>query len=183
MAFNVNDIKAQLEFGGARPTLFQVQIINPIEPAGDLKTPFLVNAAQIPEATIGTIEIPYFGRKVKIAGDRVFAPWNVQIMNDEDFLIRNAMETWQNSINSLQGNLNTTGGSGPNTYKSDAIVSQFGKTGDLVRQYKFVGIYPTLVSNIQLSWEAVDEFERFDVEFNYDYWQVVDGITGNAGGI
>lgn len=183
MAFNVNDIKAQLEFGGARPTLFQVQIINPIEPAGDLKTPFLVNAAQIPEATIGLIEIPYFGRKVKIAGDRVFAPWNVQIMNDEDFLIRNAMETWQNSINSLQGNLNTTGGSGPNTYKSDAIVSQFGKTGDLVRQYKFVGIYPSLISNIQLSWEAVDEFERFDVEFNYDYWQVVDGITGNAGGI
>ena len=183
MAFNVNDIKAQLEFGGARPTLFQVQIINPTEPAGDLKTPFLVNAAQIPEATIGLIEIPYFGRKVKIAGDRTFAPWSVQIMNDEDFLIRNAMETWQNSINSLQGNLNTTGSTGPNAYKSDAIVSQFSKAGDLQRQYKFVGIYPALISNIKLSWEAVDEIERFDVEFNYDYWQVVDGITGNAGGI
>ena len=183
MAFNVNDIKAQLEFGGARPTLFQVQIINPTEPAGDLKTPFLVNAAQIPEATIGLIEIPYFGRKVKIAGDRTFAPWSVQIMNDEDFLIRNAMETWQNSINSLQGNLNTTGSNGPNAYKSDAIVSQFSKAGDLQRQYKFVGISPALISNIQLSWEAVDEIERFDVEFNYDYWQVVDGITGNAGGV
>jgi len=183
MAFNVNDIKAQLEFGGARPTLFQVQIINPIEPAGDLKTPFLVNAAQIPEATIGEILIPYFGRRVKIAGDRVFAPWTVQVMNDEDFLIRNAMETWQNSINSLQGNLNTTGSSGPNAYKSDAIVSQYSKGGDLQRQYKFVGIYPSVISNIQLSWEANDEIERFDVEFNYDYWQVVDGVTGNAGGI
>ena len=104
-------------------------------------------------------------------------------MNDEDFLIRNAMETWQNSINSLQGNLNTTGSTGPNAYKSDAIVSQFSKAGDLQRQYKFVGIYPALISNIQLSWEAVDEIERFDVEFNYDYWQVVDGVTGNAGGI
>jgi len=183
MAFNVNEIKAQLEYGGARPTLFQVQIINPVEPAGDLKTPFLVNAAQIPEATIGVIEIPYFGRKVKIAGDRTFAPWSVQIINDEDFLIRNAMETWQNAVNSLQGNLRTTGSSGASSYKSDAIVSQYGKTGDLVRQYKFVGIFPTLISNIQLSWEAVDEFERFDVEFQYDYWQVVDGITGNAGGI
>ena len=40
MAFNVNEIKAQLEFGGARPTLFQVQIINPADGAADIKSTY-----------------------------------------------------------------------------------------------------------------------------------------------
>jgi hypothetical protein len=183
MAFNVNEIKAQLAFGGARPSLFQVQINNPADGAGDLKTPFMIKVSTIPESTMGFVDIPYFGRKVKVAGDRTFAPWSVTIMNDEDFLIRNSMEAWHNSINSLQGNLRTTGSSAPNAYKSDALVSQFSKTGDLIRQYRFVGIFPSVIAPIPLSWEAVDIIEEFDVEFQYDYWEVVAGTTGNAGGI
>jgi hypothetical protein len=182
MAFNVNDIKAQLEFGGARPSLFQVQIINPIDATGDLKTPFMVRSSQIPEATLGTVLIPYFGRQVKVAGDRTFAPWSVTIMNDEDFLIRNAMETWTNAINSFQGNVRTTGSSSPTDYKSDALVNQYNKQGDLIRQYKFVGIFPTLIAPIALDWEAVDQIQNFEVEFQYDYWEVSGGTTGNAGG-
>ena len=104
MAFNINEIKSQLTFGGAKASLFQVQITNPINGIADLKTPFMVQAAALPESTLGTIEIPYFGRKVKLAGDRTFAEWTVTIMNDEDFLIRNAMENWMAAINSHQGN-------------------------------------------------------------------------------
>ena len=73
MAFNINEIKSQLTFGGAKASLFQVQITNPVNAIADLKTPFMVQAAAIPESTLGTIEIPYFGRKVKIGGDRTFA--------------------------------------------------------------------------------------------------------------
>ena len=73
MAFNINEIRSQLALGGARPTLFQVNITNPANAAGDLKTPFLVRASQVPASTLGFIEVPYFGRKVKIAGDRAFA--------------------------------------------------------------------------------------------------------------
>ena len=94
MAFNINEIKSQLVFGGARNSLFQVQITNPANGTGDLKVPFMVKAAQIPAATLGVIEVPYFGRKVRIAGDRTFAEWTVTVINDEDFLIRNAMEEW-----------------------------------------------------------------------------------------
>lgn len=183
MAFNVNEIKAQLEFGGARPSLFQVQINNPVEGAGDLKTPFMVKASTIPESILGFIEVPYFGRKVRVAGDRTFAPWNITVINDEDFIIRNAMEAWQNGINALQQNVRTVGSSAPSAYKADALVTQFSKTGDLLRQYRFNGIFPTTVAPIPLSWEAVDTIQEFDVEFQYDYWEVVAGTTGNAGGI
>jgi hypothetical protein len=72
MAFNINDIRSQLTSGGARNSLFQVTIQNPVNSLGDLKVPFMARAAQIPSSSIGFIEVPYFGRKVKLAGDRIF---------------------------------------------------------------------------------------------------------------
>jgi len=113
MAFNINEIRSQLTLGGARPALFQVIMNNPVNAAGDAKLPFMAKAAQIPASTIGTIEVPYFGRKIKIAGDRTFAEWTVTIVNDEDFLIRNSMEEWMQSINSHLGNVRKFGAASP----------------------------------------------------------------------
>ena len=72
MAFNINEIRSQLTLGGARNSLFQVTIQNPANGVADIKVPFLVKAAQIPASTLGTIEVPYFGRKIRLAGDRTF---------------------------------------------------------------------------------------------------------------
>ena len=38
MAFAIRDIRSQLEFGGARPALFNILITNPINGAGDQAT-------------------------------------------------------------------------------------------------------------------------------------------------
>ena len=110
MAFNVQEIRSQLVGGGARPSLFQVTLQNPVNAEADLKSTFMVQAAQIPASTMGIIEVPYFGRKVKIAGDRTFAEWTVTVINDEDFLIRNALEQWSNAINTHETNVRATGG-------------------------------------------------------------------------
>lgn len=182
MAFNINDIRAQLTFGGARPSLFQVIISNPVNPVADLKTPFLCRTAQIPSSTLGLIEVPYFGRKLKIAGDRVFDPWTVTIINDEDFLVRNAMETWNNSIQLYQQNINNLGSGAPTLYKSQATVTQYGKAGEILRVYQFNGIFPQVVSPIDLDWNTTDEIEAFQVQFQYDNFEVLNSITGNAGG-
>ena len=64
--------------------------------------------------------------------------------------------------------------------KTDATVTQFSKTGAAIREYKFVGIFPTDVTEISVNWEQIDEIQQFDVSFQYDYW-TVSGITGNAG--
>ena len=152
MAFNVNEFSGALKGGGARASLFQVQITNPINGVADAQVPFMVKAAQIPASTVGTIEVPYFGRQIKIAGNRTYAEWAPTIINDEDFAIRNAMEQWSNTINSAQGNLNTAGGSAPSLYKSNAQVTQFAKDGSILRVYNFVGIYPTEVAAIDLAW-------------------------------
>lgn len=177
MAFNINQMRSQLRFEGARPALFEVRIFNPGNASGDLKTPFMVEAAEIPASTIGLIQVPYFGRPLKLAGDRVFGPWTVNIINDEDFLIRNAMEEWSNRINSFQGNFRRLG-----RYKSDAEVIQYGKDGGVLRVYTLYGIYPEDVGAITLAWGDTDNIERFPVTFQYDYWTVTGGNTGDAGG-
>lgn len=182
MAFNINEIRSQLTLGGARPTLFQATITNPANSAGDIKTPFMCRAAQVPASTLGTIEVPYFGRKVKVAGDRTFAEWTVTIINDEDFLIRNAMEEWMQSINSHLGNVRGFGSASDLSYKSTAEVTQYSKTGVPLRTYKFNGLYPVNITEMEVDWNATDTIQEFQVTFQYDWWEVTGGTTGNAGG-
>jgi hypothetical protein len=181
MAFNVNEIRSQLTLGGARGSLFQVTISNPANRAGDLKVPFMVRATTIPESSLGTIEVPYFGRKVRLAGDRTFGTWTVQVINDEDFLIRNAMEEWSNSINHHRTNLRGFGAASPLLYKSDATIIQYSKVGIPIREYAFRGLFPTDISTIDLDWGATDVIEEFSVTFAYDWWEVSGGVTGRAG--
>jgi hypothetical protein len=182
MAFNVNEIRSQLTLGGARQSLFQVTIQNPANSVADIKVPFMVRTAQIPSSDLGVIEVPYFGRKVRLAGDRTFGDWTVTVINDEDFLVRNAMEEWSNKINSLQGNLRTFGAASPLLYKANAQVTQYSKTGVPIRTYQFNGIFPSSISPIDLDWNATDQIEEFTVTFQYDWWEVSGGVTGQAGG-
>lgn len=183
MAFNIQDIRSQLSGGGARASLFEVRITNPINAAGDFKTPFMVRASQLPASTLGLIPVPYFGRTVKIAGNRTFAEWTVSVMNDEDFIIRNAMEEWSNAINSHITNRRLLANSSDLSYKSNAQIIQYSKTGLPIREYTFTGIFPLEVSSIEMSWDTIDQIEEFQVTFAYDFWELTRGTTGNSTGV
>jgi len=175
MSFSINQFKSELVGGGARPSLFQVQITNPILGVADFKVPFMAKAAQLPESTLGSYTVPYFGRDIKYAGDRTFTDWTVTIINDEDFAIRNAMEAWSNAINSHVSNTRAL----PQQYKSDAIITQYGKDGQTLRIYNFEGIFPLTIAAIEMAWETKDTIQEFQVTFQYDLWTVVGGTTGN----
>ena len=149
-----------------------------LEISGDLaRLEFLAKSTQLPSSDIGLVQIPYFGRKYKVAGDRTFAPWSIDVLNDEDFAIRDAMERWNYKINSYEGN-KTLSGASPLDYKGVADVIQYSKEGEQIRVYSFVGIYPESVSAIGLDWNASDTVEEFSVTFQYDYFEVIGGTTG-----
>lgn len=184
MAFSVNEFKSRLKFGGARSTLFEISITPPsgipgVGP-GLSEVRFMARAGALPASNLGLIGVPYFGRTVKLAGDRTFAPWTVTIINDEDFKVRNALETWSNSINNMRGNLRLSGAS-PLSYKSTAVITQYGKTGNVLRTYKFEGLYPGDISDIGLNWADTDQIEEFQCTFEYDYW-VLDAAGSKATG-
>src|SRR6056300_1608170 len=179
MPFNINEMRSELVGGGARPSLFSVQISNRVNPTADFKIPFMVRASSIPADTIASIDVPYFGRKIKVAGDRTFEDWTVTVTNDEDFAIRNAMEEWMSIMNTHVSNLRLS--ATPEEYKSDAIVKHYGKNGDVLRIYRMNGIFPTSIASIPLAWDTNDTIETFDISFAYDWWDIVPGgSTGNA---
>ena len=179
MAFSVTQFAAQgLPFGGARGSLFEVDIQTPagVPNIGD-RIRFQCRAAQIPAATINNLNVNYFGREVKVAGNRTFAEWSPTILNDEDFQVRDAMEGWSNAINSFQSNLRSPALASLASYRTRATVTQFSKTGQRLRTYNFENIFPTEVSTIELSWDS-DAIEEFTVTFQYDYWEVAQGTEG-----
>jgi len=172
MAFNINDFRAVLNGGGARPTLFRVEVDLPFaDSTASRKLTFTAKAASLPPSSLETITVPYFGRQIKVAGDRTFPQWDLTIINDEDFSVRSALERWNQSINTHITNLNESGG--PVAYKQrDANVIQYAKTGEIIKEYVFRNIFPSNIAEIPLSWETVNTIEEYTCTFQYDLWEV-----------
>ena len=173
---SISQFKGALIGGGARPTLFEVELTTlpaGIEWSAD-NFRYMCKAAALPASNVAAIDVPFRGRIFKVAGDRTFDTWTVTIINDEGFILRTAMEEWMNQISKLENNLGATN---PASYMTNAKVYQLGRgsktssednTGDkntVLREYEFVDIFPTNISAIDLSYESSDTIEEFTVEF------------------
>ena len=174
---NISDFKSKLIGGGARPNLFEVELTTlPDGVTGwDADSfQFLCKAAALPAQTIASIDVPFRGRIFKVAGDRTIDTWTVTVINDEDFVLRNAFENWTQQIADLTTNLGATD---PSAYMTNAKVFQLGRgsskastssTGNenvVLKEYEFIDIFPTSVSAIDLSYDTGDTIEEYTVEF------------------
>jgi hypothetical protein len=86
-------------------------------------------------------------------------------------MVRDAFENWLDSINMHAANLRDGRAPSPYSYTTDALVSQYGKTGDIIKQYTFVGMFPTDVAPIELDWGSNDSIEEFSVTLAYQFWE------------
>ena len=179
----ITDFKSKLTGGGARPNLFEVELAFPdsISIDNDVKdkSRFLVKSAALPASNITPIDINFRGRILKIAGDRTFDTWTITVINDTDFAIRSAFEKWMNVINKLS---DATGFNDPAEYQEDAYVHQLDRDGSTLRTYKFFDIFPTNISQMDLSYETIDTVEEFTVELQVLYFESIKGVGANAGG-
>ena len=180
MAFNVNQFRSQLQGDGARPNLFEVTMPFPVFSLpgnAQTKLTFMCKTAQLPGATLGVVPMQYFGRELKFVGNRTFADWTITVINDEDFIVRNAFERWMNGINSHNLNVRNPVASTPIGYSVDGQVLQFGKAGNTIKQYNFVGMFPTDLTPIDVDWGSNDAIEEFSVTLTYQWWEsVADGV-------
>lgn len=188
--FNLQEFRNKFQNGGARPSQFEMQVIWPAAVRGtagvaaaERDFSFLCNMAQIPKSEIGVMNVPYFGRTMKFAGDRKFEDLNVTVLNDEDYKVRHAIEAWMKAI---RDHATTTsvfnGGIDSGSYVTDGVVKQFSPNngGAPLHAYKFVGMFPTLLGDIKLSWAAEGQVEEFTVTFAYQWWEAVNASTGAA---
>lgn len=199
MPFDLNDFLANgLIYGGARSSKFDIQVTIPPALSGMInntfpqKLNFTCKAASIPAFRIGTVEIPYFGRKIKSAGDRVWENWAIDIMMDEDYTTRAAFEAWNNAINTLESNMLIANDTGTTTglpnsnetegYKSNWIITHYAKDTDIIRQYTLIGGWPPEIGPVRLSWEDENRISTFQVAVAYDWLlPVVETGVGGQG--
>ena len=143
MAFNVSDFRKAMHYDGQRPNLFEVAITPSTEWANFSDLGLFCKGTSIPGATLGTVIVPYFGREVKLAGNRTFPEWTVTVLNDENFSIRSQFESWMNAINAHGGNARAAGDGTSTSYVKSAMVKQYSKQGSVATgTYEFVNLFP-----------------------------------------
>tara|TARA_A100001201_G_scaffold2342_5_gene5862 strand:- start:797 stop:1429 length:633 start_codon:yes stop_codon:yes gene_type:complete len=196
---SLSQFKSKLAGGAARPNLFEVSIpsfpsaIDEAWGSGDGQEngifKFLCKATNLPASTVQQVDVPFRGRTLKVAGDREIGPWNIEVINDEDFRLRTAFERWANVMSKLD---DATGVTNPTSYMADAYVQQLGRGkeafsetnsgGDssVLRTYKFYDIFPTEVSPIELSYDNANTVETFSVTFAVQYFTIGDSLESNT---
>ena len=165
----VDDMKAKLTGGGARPNLFKVTMSFPSYVTADVSlASYMCRASSLPASTIAPIAVPFRGRNLQIAGDRTFDPWSVTVINDTDFNVRNSFEQWMNGINQHKEN---TGLTQPSSYMADMSVEQLDKDGTVKKTYNIRGTFPTSLGAIELGYDQENVIEEFEVELQVQYWE------------
>lgn len=198
MPFNASNFRSALKHGGARPNMFEIILVNPPKAFGgegggggntpgiDTKTlpdgkaintfTYMANSGDMPGAIIGTVPIPYFGRFINVAGDRMYEDWNCAVYTDEDMITRNAFESWNNSMAFFNYDSNQEHGglgdriSGPGSYVCDVWIQHYTKTGKVDKIYILKNAFPYVVSPVQMSWQSNDQIMMFQVTWKYDYF-------------
>ena len=168
---NINDFKATLKGGGARGNQFSVTLPFPGFAAvgGETRVmSYLCRSTNLPGMTLGEVPVPFRGRSLYIAGDRVFETWTTTVFNDTDFLIRNAMERWMNGINA---NSDNSGLENPADYQVDAFVDQLDRAGQVIKSYTFRGMWPMTIAPIELTYDGNDAVEEFEVTYRYQFFE------------
>jgi hypothetical protein len=168
----IDDFKANLLGGGARSNQYRVSIN---EPSGVVigldvrRTSFLCSATSMPSANIVTIPLTFRGRTVNIAGDREPPEaWTTTFYNDTDFMIRNALERWNNAINDFADN---TGLSNIADYATDLSVDQLDRDGTVLKSYIFRNAWPKTITAITLNSAETTTIETFDCTWEYQHFE------------
>lgn len=166
---SIADFKAQLRQGGARSNQFTVELTFPVVAnAGTAAraASFLCNATSLPAVTVENIPLTYRGRPVNFAGERSFAPWSITVINDGNFLIRDAFERWSDAIANFDA---TEGLINPSDYQVDLSVIQLDRNGNGLKEYKFYDAYPTELGPLALAYDN-PQIQTFDITFQYNYY-------------
>ena len=168
----IDDFKANLIGGGARANQFRITITPPPGIAIGLdvrRTSFLVTTAAIPDIAMNFIAVPFRGRNIQYPGDRSDpGDWTTTFYNDTDFMIRNAMERWNNGINDFANN---TGVTSPADYQTDLFVEQLDRDSAVLKSYIFKSAYPRDISAIDLNAETVNAIETFECTWRYQHFE------------
>lgn len=152
--------------GGARPNRFRVVLTFPqgltIPADVPRRMSFSCKATTAPGHTLGATPVPYMGRTAKLAGDEELDDWSVTIVVDNDFVSRDAIESWKQFIISTNTNI---GKNAPLEYMGSADVEQLDREGNIIKTFGLEKIFPTIVGPMTLGWDNNNTVHEFETTF------------------
>ena len=175
MAFALSTFQTALASGGARPSLFELEISGTPTGVSDTSlanVKYFCNVSALPPLTVTPIERQYFGRTVKIPGDMVFGDLTTTIIMTEGGDERSELEIWMNEINGTISIEMKSGHNTSNGFAGTVKLHQYGKddSGSPVHTITFVNCWPSTVGEIALSYDTASDIEQFDVTWTYNYY-------------
>ncbi len=175
MAFSLSTFQGALATGGARPSLFDLEVSGTPAGVNDTKledVKYFCNVSALPPLTVTPIERQYFGRTVKIPGDMVFGDLSTTIIMTEGGDERSELEVWMNEINGTVTNAMNASHVTSNGFAATVKLHQYGKDGDdsPIHTVTFVDCWPSTIGEIALSYDTASDIEQFDVTWTYNYY-------------
>jgi hypothetical protein len=172
--------------GFAKPSLYRVT-----PPAGGFVgvDQILIKSASLPAATLGTIELPYRGRKVKIPSNRTYEPWQITVTYavptnaDSSTDIRANFQKWIDTLQSPKADGILPGGGTPGDDLTAwgevwevALLDPTDNTKDIAdSKFTLYGCYPSELGTVSLDTETTDSLAEFSVTIYYSYHTVGTG--------
>lgn len=179
--FSISEFRKQLN-SGARANLFQCSVFNPGGALADIAEgsesgsilgeggafTYLCRSAAIPAYTVGVIEVPFRGKRIKVPGDRTFTDWTATVVVDAGHAVRRLFEQWSNLIVGFDGEEDLRSNADIDYY-ANIEVKHLRADGSVSRVYKLYNAFPSDVSPIELSYDTTDTVEEFTVTFQYTH--------------
>ena len=170
----ISDFKGRLGAGGARPNQFRVLLAFPgFVTAADPSYSVLVSGAALPASTVNPAIIQYRGREIKLAGERIFDPWTITVVNDTENSLRKPFEDWMDGMNKKSDNGAVA--LRPADYQTELVVEHLDRNDEVLRHgtYTLEEAFPINMSEIAIQYAQNDIIEEFTVTFQYQAYNVV----------
>jgi hypothetical protein len=166
--------------GGTRANRFRVY---PLWPTSVTNNPeqndasFKMVSSSLPATQVNTIVVPYRGRQITYAGDRMYATWAVGIYDDNN--TRNlwkALHRWSENMDGHYTHEVINNDFSYRTLQTTWRVEQLGLNGETIKTIYLYKCWPSVIGEINLNMAEVG-FVGFSATLTFDYLKIEDNYN------
>ena len=168
-------------YGGTRANRF---IVQPSWPStinvSAADSSFKMVSASLPASTINTITVPYRGRLINFAGDRMYAPGNVGIYDDNNTNnIWKGLHQWAEFMDGHYTHKVKDNNFSYKKFQTNWQMKQLDANGGILKTITLYKCWPSVVDEISLNM-AEPGFVGFSVTLTFDYIRIQDKENYNS---
>lgn len=169
MSLAINDFISKFTGGGYRPNLYRVTLPTYADHGDTTQQIMMCKSTSVPPSTLGSPDISYMGRKIKVAGDRDYPSWTTDFYEDTNMFNRAYFEDWHQKLNDPVSNV--AGDTiNPNVYLGDIKFELLDRQENVLRTYTLVQAYPSEVGELSVGYDNNDSIGEFSVTWEFQYW-------------